>query len=448
MESGEHTIPENITEKSEKPMTVMPFTKIRKYVLYLIVVILIGGIGYRLGEARIFSGESRSSVSSIVTNKLTPTSAGIDFGLFWDVWQRLFRYHIDAAKFDKQKMVWGAINGMVASIDDPYTSFLPPKENKEFKEDLGGSFEGIGAQLGMKDSLIIVVAPLKGNPAEKAGIKPGDYILKVNDEDTYGWTLNQAVAKIRGPKGTTVKLSILHEGDKKPTEMNIVRDSINVPSVDAWIKPANDITEVKGATQSASYRNSTTNIAYIHLSRFGDNTNDEWNKAVADILKAQKSGSVHGLVLDLRNNPGGYLQGAVFIGSEFIDSGIVVSQMNSDGSKEDYQIDRRGRLLTIPIVVLINKGSASASEIVSGALRDHKRATLVGETSYGKGTVQTPQDLSGGAGVHITTGRWLLPSGASISNKGLSPDIVVTDGYEEATADAQLARGIEVLLSK
>ena len=349
---------------------------------------------------------------------------------------------------DTQKMVWGAITGMVSSLDDPYTAFLPPKENQEFKEDLGGEFDGIGAQLGLKDGRVIVVAPLKGTPAEKAGLLAGDYILKVNDEDTAGWTVPQAVTKIRGVRGSEVKLEILHESAQKPEEITIKRDTITVSSVEWWTKRAAEITEISGTETAGVLRNNTNKVVYLRLSRFGDKTNDEWNKAISEILTAQKTnGTLKGLILDLRNNPGGYLDGSVFIASEFLESGVVVSQANSDGTKDEYQVNRKGKLLTIPIIVLVNKGSASASEIVAGALKDYNRATLVGEVTFGKGSVQTPQELSGGAGLHITTGKWLLPNGDSINKVGVTPDIEIKlDDPTNATADAQLAKAIELLL--
>jgi carboxyl-terminal processing protease len=317
---------------------------------------------------------------------------------------------------------------------------LPPKENRDFKDELGGSFEGIGAELGLKDGHVIVIAPLKGNPAEKAGIRAGDYILKVDGVDTANWTVAAAVEKIRGPVGTTVKLSILHDKDTKPVDISIVRSTIVIPSVEVWVKDAKDIKEISGLPNPPA---GAGRVAYIHLARFGDTTNSDWDKAVSDLLA---EGSVKGLIFDLRNNPGGYLDGAVYIASEFVKSGTIVSQVNSDGTRQDYPVIRRGRLLDMPVVVLINKGSASASEIAAGALRDFKRATVVGETSFGKGTVQTPEDLSDGSSVHITTGRWLLPNGDSIAQKGITPDITVEWDGLEASRDAQLARAIELLL--
>lgn len=426
-------------------MKTLPFSVIRKYVLVLAFLLLAGGIGYNLGERRVrFSVDSNKN---IVVNEEQPAQTAVDFSLFWDVWSRLSRDYIDAASLDAQKMVWGAITGMVSSAGDPYTVFLPPKENKEFKEDLGGQFEGIGAQLGLKESRVMVIAPLKGTPAERAGIRAGDYILKVNDEDTVGWTVPQAVTKIRGIRGTTVTLNILHENSQKPLDIAIVRDTILVPSVETWVKKTSEIKEIAGIPDVQKLE-SDRRVAYLSLSRFGDHTNEDWEKAVSEILAIERNnGSLAGLIFDLRNNPGGYLEGSVFIASEFVKSGTIVSQVNSDGTKQSYDVNRRGRLLDIPLVVLVNKGSASAAEIVAGALRDYKRATIVGETTFGKGSVQTPQELKGGAGLHITTGKWLLPKGDSISKVGVKPDVEVKlDDASTATTDAQLAKAIELLL--
>lgn len=425
-------------------MNSLPFTRIRALVIIISLLLLSGGIGYRLGEKRAIP--AAVSVPKSVTNQSTPTSVDVDFGLFWDVWSRMFRYYIDSASLDPQKMVWGAISGMVNAAGDPYTAFFPPKENQEFKEDLGGEFQGIGAQLGTKDNRVVVIAPLKGMPAEKAGIKPGDWILKVGDEETIGWTVNQAVEKIRGPQGTTVRLTILHSDSPKPVELTIRREVITVPSVESWVKPIAEISEIKDSTVSAAIKQKTDRIAYLRLSRFGDHSNEDWETAVSDILKEQKGRSFKGMILDLRNNPGGYLDGSVFVASEFLKNGVVVSQVNSDGTKQEYPVNRRGKLLSIPLIVIINKGSASASEIVAGALQDTKRAKVVGEVSFGKGSVQTPHELPGGSSVHITTGKWLTPKGTSISQKGITPDFVISADEMTEIDDPQLAKAIEVLL--
>ncbi|MBI5448776.1 S41 family peptidase [Candidatus Gottesmanbacteria bacterium] len=427
-------------------MRIVPFSRIRNSVLILALLFVAGGAGYQLGLRK--TQISVSPEKRLILHQETPATAAVDFSLFWDVWSRLFRFYIDRASMDPQKMAWGAISGMVNSLGDPYTTFLPPKENKEFKEDLGGAFEGIGAQLGMRENRVIVVAPLKGNPAEKAGILAGDTILKVDGEETAGWSVQQAVTKIRGLRGTTVTLNIFHEKSTKPVDIAIVRDTIVVPSVETWVKTPSEIVEISGTPGIRELSAKPGKVAYLRLSRFGDRTNDEWNKAVEDMLVAQRAnGKLKGMIFDLRNNPGGYLEGAVFIASEFIKSGVVVSQANSDNTKQDYTVARQGRLLDIPLIVLINKGSASASEIVAGALRDYKRATLVGETSFGKGSVQTPQELGGGAGLHITTAKWLLPKGDWIHKIGVKPDVEVKiDDVTNATGDAQLAKAVELLL--
>ena len=220
-----------------------------------------------------------------------------------------------------------------------------------------------------------------------------------------------------------------------------------VPSVETWVKKIGEITEISGIDGTKTF-DQTKKVAYLRLSRFGDHTNEDWEKAVGELLTIQKNnGTLAGLVFDLRNNPGGYLEGSVFIASEFVGKGTIVSQVNSDGTKQTYEVNRRGKLLTIPMIVLVNKGSASAAEIVAGALRDYKRATIVGETTFGKGSVQTPFDLSQGAGLHITTGKWLLPKGDSISKVGVKPDVEVKfEDSLEASQDAQLAKAVELLL--
>jgi len=343
-------------------------------------------------------------------------------------------------------MVYGAIAGMVSSLGDPYTVFLPPDQNKEAKDDLSGKFEGIGAQLGVKDKKIVVVAPLRGTPAEKAGLRPSDWIVKVDDKETAGWTLPEAVAKIRGPKGSRVKLTILHKDDTKPVDVSVARDTINVPSVEWEIKKLKIKDEklkiIKEECEDCKQ------VVYLKLSRFGDQTTAEWNKAVEEISSKFKvqSSKLHGLVFDVRNNPGGYLSGSVFIASEFLKDGIIVIQESVSGGKQNYSVDRKGKLTDIPLVVLINKGSASASEIVAGALQVHGRAKLVGETTFGKGSIQEAQELAGGAGIHITTAKWLLPNGKWINGSGIDPDMKVENTEANPDEDFQLEKAMEILV--
>jgi carboxyl-terminal processing protease len=429
-----------------RPM--MPFSKIRTAIIILSIILLSGGVGYRLGENAVSKNGGTGTNLSPVVNTTTPSSATVDFSLFWDVWQRVHRFYIESSTIDNQKLVYGAISGMVNALDDPYTTFFPPKENKEFKDDMGGAFEGIGAQLEAKEGRILVVAPIKGSPAEKAGILAGDWITKVNGEDTFNWTTSQAVSKIRGAKGTPVTLSIYHVNAKEAIDITIIRDTITVPSVETWVKTTSEIKEINGTETSTKYAKNVKKVAYISLSRFGDKLEQDWQKGINVVTQAiNTNGSISGLILDLRGNPGGYLDGSVYIGGEFLKEGTtVVSQENSDGTREEYKVDRIGRLLSVPLVVLINKGSASAAEIVAGALRDNGRATIIGETSWGKGSVQTPQELNGGSSVHITTGKWLTPKGDWITKKGIIPDIEVKWSVDEASQDAQLAKAIEFLL--
>lgn len=418
----------------------MSLKTVRNLILGLALLLLVFGGGYKLGQRQTAFSWQNFKPQLSLSNTLTPVSfARIDFSLFWDVWNRLEKSYIDKKALDPQKMVYGAISGMVSSLDDPYTVFLNPTQQKETKEDLGGSFEGIGAQLGIKEKKILVVAPLKDTPAEKAGIKAGDWIVEVDGKQTLNWTLPETVSKIRGPKGTKVKLTILHENETKPTEAEIVRNTILVKSVEWKTQQCSKATRQQCA------------VAYLKLSQFGDQTNSEWDKAVGEINSAYQKNEVKGVVLDLRNNPGGYLSGAVYLVGEFLPPGtLVVQQEEAGGLRKPYNVERNALLPKIPLVVLINKGSASASEIVAGALRDHKRAKLIGETSFGKGSVQDAQELSAGAGLHVTIAKWLLPKGDWINGTGIKPDFEVklespsADG--EATQDAQLGKAIELLV--
>lgn len=408
---------------------------IRNLVLVLIVAALSGLIGYRLGTNEVKTSWNGFVPNVSVKNQLPPNSQQVDFSLFWGVWDEVSQKYVDKTKLDPQKMVYGAISGMVSAIGDPYTVFLPPTQNKQAKEQLNGNFEGIGAELGFKDQNIIVVAPIAGSPAEAAGIKGGDYIIKVNGESTEGWTLPQAVGKIRGPKGTTVTLNILHDKAKSPQDIKVVRDAIILPSVQ-W--------RVVSSTASASLKSA----AYIQLSRFGDQTDSQWDKVISEVsgYMATSSAKSAGVILDVRGNPGGLLSDAVYIAGEFLPQGaVVVKQQNYDGSVQTYSVDHTGRVLKTPLVVLIDQGAASASEILSGALQVAGRAKLVGHQSFGKGSVQQAEDLPGGAGLHVTEAKWLLSNDVWIQGKGLTPDVKVELDDKNPTFDTQLDRAIQFL---
>jgi len=402
----------------------MSLKTIRTIIALCAIVILSGGLGYRFGQARVINPKAPFSSVEIL-HKEPQVLTSVDFGQFWEVWNKLSQNYMDKTVVDPQKMVYGAISGMVGSLDDPYTVFLTPEQNRDTKEELGGSFEGIGAQLGFKDKQLIVIAPLKGTPAEQAGVLSGDAILRIDNKDTAGVTLPEAVSKIRGPKGTKVKLTIAHVKEEKPIDLEITRETIIVKSVE-WEKK-----EAKGKS-----------IALIKLSRFGDSTNLEWDNVVSEIKRV----NISRIILDLRNDPGGYLSGAVYIANEFLPSGTIVIQESGNGQKTVQNVSRKGKFISEKVIVLINKGSASASEIVAGALQNSKRGLLVGETSFGKGTVQEVLDLEKGAGLHITTAKWLLPSGRWIDKVGLKPDIEVSQDEKDPTVDLQFNRALELIV--
>ena len=411
--------------------------------LQLIVLLTIAAfIGYYLGENSVKLAWKNYKPSLAVINKQAPATLGnIDFSLFWNVWQKLETNYYDKTKLDPQKMINGAIEGMAQSLGDPYTMFLPPKQNNNFKDGLAGQFSGIGAELGTKDKQIIVIAPLSGSPAEKAGVLAGDSILKVDGEATLGWTLPSAVEKIRGPKGTEVVLNILHKDAAKSLDIKIVRDIITVKSVVGWIKNAKDISGINIS------KDQNGKVAYVRLSQFGDSTNNDWASIMNKFfLQMQNEKDIRGLIIDLRNNPGGYLTDSVYISSEFLKQGTPVVLQENAQARNMLSVTRKGIMHDVPLVVLINKGSASASEIVSGALRDNKRAMLIGETSFGKGTIQDANDLGNGAGLHVTIAKWLTPNGIWVNGKGLKPDIEVALDEKDPSHDTQLEKAVTQLL--
>lgn len=411
---------------------------------HLIASIAIAGLlGYWVGKTHINVAWKNYRPQIAVTSREPPaTVQTVDFSLFWTVWDKLGKFYYDKSNIDGEKLLYGAIAGMVESLGDPYSIFLPPTQNTSFKEGLAGQFEGIGAELGMKDKQIIVVAPLNDTPAQRAGVEAGDAILKVDGDSTVGWTLVQTVQKIRGPKGTNVRLTILRKPGASPTDVAITRDTIRMKSVEGWVKRVADVAKISIKDE----KKKETFVAYIRLSQFGDNTNEEWLSLANTIDLKAHSEKVAGVILDLRNNPGGYLSEATFIASEFLKDGVVVVQDKGNGDKKEFSVSRKGLLMEIPVVVLVNKGSASASEIVAGALRDHQRAKLVGETSFGKGTIQQAEDLGKGVGLHITIAKWLTPKGEWVHGKGLTPDIVVENDEKDQSRDAQLEKAVEELL--
>jgi len=351
----------------------------------------------------------------------------VDISLLWGVWRLLIKHYISSENLDQRAMVYGAVGGLTRAVGDPYTTFMTPVENKEFHQSLQGKLEGIGAELTMRNEQVVVVVPLKGSPAEEAGLEPEDVILKVDDVDIAGETLNQVVDRIRGPQGTSVTLTILREGENDLLTLSILRARITIPSTQQELK----------LTGSGT-------LGYIQLNQFGDGTVGE----VREALRALRAENPKGIILDVRSNGGGYLEGAVEIASMFLSQGKVVTVERRDGEPTNHYVSGRPSDPTIPLAILINEGSASASEILAGALQDSDRAKVIGKQSFGKGTVQEVFDLPGNASVRITIAKWLTPLGHDLGSAGVTPDIEVDLTREDVAAgrDPQLSAAMEWLL--
>lgn len=412
----------------------MPKLRFRRLRRVLILLILAAGIfssGYLLGNYGYVAKVGGQDPYKVTISRQLPANQGnLDFSLFWKVWDTLSEKYFDNTKLIPSQMIYGAIRGMVAAIGDPYTVFLPPTENKVVQEDLSGEFEGVGIQIGFKGTQLAVISPLPGSPAEKVGVQAGDYIIGIKDVEkgietgTGGMSLPEAVQVIRGKAGTTVTLTLLRGESEEPIEVDIVREAIDVASV------TNEFVGENGK------------YAHVKVLKFAGETLYEWENVVLEILKNPK---VEGIIIDVRNNPGGYLQGAVDLASDFLDNGkVVVIEENADGSREEFKVEKLGRFRNQNVVVLMNGGSASASEIFAGALRDNLSVPLVGQTSFGKGTIQEPQQVDNGAGLHITIARWLTPSEFWVNSVGLTPDYEV-ENNPDTQEDEQLDKAIEIL---
>jgi carboxyl-terminal processing protease len=381
--------------------------------------------GYFVGNWENIHSSAEKLVKKEIINQSEKEdiSSDIDFNLFWEVWNNVKQKYV-GQPVDERKMFYGALAGIVASLEDPYSIYLDPELSKTFNEEISGTFEGIGAEIDIKDDQLMVVAPLKNTPAERSGLKPQDAILAIDGVDTAGMNLDYAIKLIRGAKGSTVTL-IIKRGEEDPQEIPIVRDVIQIDSV-TW-----EIKEQDGQK-----------IGYINITSFNDDTSSKFNQAVNEILLAQPAG----LVLDLRNNPGGLLEQSIEISSRFISNGVVVYEEFSDGSKQEYKALGNPSLQGIKTVVLINGGSASASEIVAGALQDYGLATLIGEKTFGKGSVQDLVDFNDGSSLKITVAKWFTPEGRCIQEKGIDPDEVIEQDYDPNAEDKQLQRALDFLI--
>ena len=416
--------PESSPRVLVRPRKKSPF-------LFVVLISFLVVIGYMIGVERgktesLGEGSAFSLPSSTLFSSVKSADHP-DLGVFWKTWDLLHERFVDRESLDGTKLLYGAIKGMLSATDDPYTTFFDPEENKSFQEDISGSFEGIGAEIGMRDKVLTVVAPLEDSPAEKAGLRASDKILEINKESTAEMNIDVAVKKMRGAKGTEVTLTIFREGEKETRDIVIRRDTISVKSVKLEWKD---------------------DVAVLKINQFGEETVKEFTAAVKEI-RARKA---RGIVLDLRNNPGGLLDAAVDIGSYMIPKGKVVVIEEDSQKNRDSLLTRGGDVFSnIPTAVLINEGSASASEILAAALRENRdNVTLVGKKSFGKGSVQELVPVSKDTSLKVTVARWLTPSGKQINKEGIAPDVEVdrTDEDYGADRDPQMDRSLEILREK
>ncbi len=363
-------------------------------------------------------------------NKENPESS-VDFAAFWKAWNIINEKYVPTnstttVRVDDQTRVYGAIEGMVHSLGDPYTTFFPPTEAKQFSESISGQIEGVGMEVGIKEEILTVIAPVKDTPAYKAGVKAGDQILKIDDLVTSGLSTEEAIKHIRGKKGTSVKLTMLRPGSKEPYVVDVVRDVINMPTVD---------TEVKG------------DVFIIRLYSFSAISPNLFRDALRDFVESGK----YKLIIDLRGNPGGYLEAAQDMASWFLPTGKLIVSEDFRNEKDKQVFRSRGYNIfndNLQLVILIDGGSASASEILAGALHDHGIAKLVGTQSFGKGSVQELVDITDDTSLKVTIAKWLTPNGISISHNGLTPDVVVKldeKKFLEDKTDTQLNKALEIL---
>lgn len=418
------------------PQPKKPWLKrsVALYLLLIFVILALGGgffLGKKYGNVQVVlepgtvveNGAEYGQVTGKDVSIPDHLLKDVNFGLFWEVWNKIQTQYIDRPA-GETKLLYGAVAGLVSSLGDPYSVFLPPEPAKEFKDDLQGKFEGIGAEIGIRDNILTIISPLPDSPAEQAGLKPKDRVTEIDGFGTENITLNEAVSRIRGEKGTTVTLKIFREANGEFRDISIVRDVIKVSSV-RW--------EMKD-----------NNIVYIQISNFNQDTDELFQEAANEIILKNPAG----IILDLRNNPGGYLDRAVNISSYWLEAGqTVVQEQFSNGDRQQYLANGLAQFKDYSTVILVNQGSASASEIVSGALQDYGVAQIVGQTTFGKGSVQSLENLSDGSTVKLTIARWLTPEGRQIDVSGIEPNVLVelTEEDFKEGRDPQLEKAIELL---
>jgi len=397
---------------------------LKKRIGILVFVLIIFFGGYLFGQQNAKNYFKPLAYNSVESKEIAEEDR-VDFNLYFEVWNSIKENYVEKIKISDKDLFYGSLKGIAEATGDPYTSFLDPEESREFNEDLSGKFEGVGMEVGIRNEIVTVISPLDGTPAQKAGVMAGDKIYAVDNQSTIGLSLDDVVSKIRGPKGTEVTLTIIR-GEEKPFDLKITRGLIVVESVKTELRD--------------------DNIYVIRISNFNEDTEFLFYNAVNEILEKNPEG----IILDLRNNPGGYLDTAINLASKWIEDGIIVAEQLNDNKREEYMARGIAQLKDYQTVVLVNGGSASASEILAGALRDYKKAEIVGTTTYGKGSVQALKELSDGSNLKITVAKWLTPAGDYIDEKGIDPNIEVELTMDDVNndRDPQLDKAIELIFNK
>lgn len=380
------------------------------------------GLGFYVGKINKTEAEK---IDNLINKENSIIESKVDFTPFWLAWNTLNEKYVDLNGENDQEKVWGAIQGLTNSLGDPYTVFMPPSEAEMFADDIKGNFSGVGMEIGIQDEVLTVIAPLKETPAERAGIKSGDKIIKIDSTETKDFSTDKAVKMIRGKRGTPVKLTILREGEKELLEITIVRDNINIPTIK---------TEVK------------EDVFIISLYSFSANSSDLFRNALREFVESGKTK----LILDLRGNPGGYMEAAIDMASWFLPAGkVLVTENYGINGGEKIHRSRGYNVFNdnLKFAILVDGGSASASEILAGALQEHNIAKLVGSKTFGKGSVQELISITPDTSLKITVARWFTPNGKSISKSGLEPDydVKITKKDFENKNDPQLEKAIEIL---
>ncbi len=415
------------------PTTTQRTTRLQRVINYIFVtalLIVLVVFSYWMGRSQAYTDAPVQLDRAYMVNVDPPTTekALVDFGLFWDAWRVLKERYVDHDMIKAQDLIYGAIDGMLAATGDPYTTFFDPEELASFNEEVTGTFEGIGAEIGMRNGVLTIIAPLDDSPAQKAGLRAGDMIVRIGETLTNTLSIDEAVRRIRGKGGTTVVLTIYRDGENDTREVRVVRDKIVVKSVTMTVK--------RGM------------VAVVRVRRFGPQTAEAFSQVANKIAH---DASIRALIIDVRNNPGGYLTSAITIASTMLPQGrtVVISE-DSNNNREIFRAHGDNILGSLPIIVLINGGSASASEILTGALRDNRDdVVIVGEHSFGKGSVQELVPLKRGA-VKVTIAKWLTPNGDQINKVGIAPqeEVVMTNEDFLQNRDPQMERALEIAVKR